>query len=102
MGTSIFEILIYLKIYPIYIMTTMETLNLINRMPLCNDTMNFMIKKYVKYDILQKTYDKQKKEVVNHLQYYMWLKKKINKKDNVNKSLLEILQGFDYYKKRKV
>lgn len=83
-------------------MTTMETLNLINRMPLCNDTMNFMIKKYVKYDILQKTYDKQKKEVVNHLQYYMWLKKKINKKDNVNKSLLEILQGFDYYKKRKV
>lgn len=62
------------------------------------DEINHKIKLFYKYDMLDKKYKKDHKTLMNHIQYYFFLNKKINKKDNINESILKTIKEFDYYK----
>jgi len=77
-----------------------NTLMLINRLELPQDIINKIRLRY-KYETMQKNYIKHFKELNKHLLYYCWLNKKLNKKDNINKSIISTIKDFDYYKKEK-
>ena len=62
------------------------------------DEINHNIKLFYKYEMLEKKYKKDYKTLINHIQYYFFLNKKINKKDNINESILKTIKEFDYYK----
>ena len=77
----------------------LKTLLLVNELPLPHDLIKYnIIIKHLKYDSLQPTYNKYKKDLIQHMQYYMWLNKKLIKKDNANQTLLQTIKEFDYYK----
>ena len=76
----------------------MEILLLIKALPLPLEVCNH-IKVMYKYQILhEKKYIYQKKELIQHLQYYLWLNKKLNKVDDKEESILKTIKHFDYYK----
>ena len=58
-----------------------------------------MIKINYKYDILESTYKKQFNKTIDHLQYYIWLNKKLIKKDKTFTTILKTIKEFDYYSK---
>lgn len=74
-----------------------EKVCLINQLPLAPDLTNKIMNIY-KHDILTPKYKKGQKDLIQHMQYYMWLNKKINKKDKKNDTLLNTIQEFDYYR----
>lgn len=74
----------------------MDKLILIKNLNLPDD-INHEIKLLYKYDLLQTKYNKQKITLNKHIQYYFFLNKKINKKDNVKQSILKTIKEFDYY-----
>ena len=51
-----------------------------------------------KYQMLETKYRKIYKHLIKHMQYYMWLNKKMIKKDKQYISLLKTIKEFDYYK----
>lgn len=57
------------------------------------------IKMNYKYDILESTYKKQFNKTIDHLQYYIWLNKKLIKKDKNFTTILKTIKEFDYYSK---
>ena len=79
----------------------MDTLIAINNLPLNKDVIHTLINRHVKYDMYIKEYKKHFNKTIDHIQYYMWLNIKINKKDNVSHSLLQTIRDFDYYKRQK-
>jgi len=79
----------------------METLHydkllLLKQLQMPDDILNIILIKY-KYDMLEPKYKVRYTELINHMQYYMWLNKKLNKKDKANQSLLKTIKEFDYY-----
>tara|TARA_R110001592_G_scaffold342978_1_gene633088 strand:- start:12215 stop:12472 length:258 start_codon:yes stop_codon:yes gene_type:complete len=74
----------------------MDKLILIKNLNLPDD-INHKIKLLYKYDLLETKYKKQKQTLNKHIQYYFFLNKKINKKDNVKQSILKTIKEFDYY-----
>ena len=79
----------------------MDRLIAINNLPLNKDIINTLINRHVKYDMYVKKYKKQFSKTIDHIQYYMWLNIKINKKDGLENSLLQTIRDFDYYKRPK-
>jgi hypothetical protein len=73
-----------------------KTICLINKLQLPDD-LNNLIKIYYKYNMLEPEYKKQFNLVIDHMQYYMWLNKKQNKKDNLNVSIIKTIKEYDYY-----
>lgn len=69
---------------------------LINNLQLPNE-LNNIIKIYYKYNMLESKYKTQYNKVISHMQYYLWLNKKLNKKDNLNVSIIKTIKEFDYY-----
>ena len=69
---------------------------LINNLQLPNE-LNNIIKIYYKYHMLEPKYKTQYNKVISHMQYYLWLNKKLNKKDNLNVSIIKTIKEFDYY-----
>ena len=51
-----------------------------------------------KYQMLETKYRKDYSELIKHMQYYMWLNKKMIKKDKHFFSLIQTIKEFDYYK----
>lgn len=70
---------------------------LINNMDLPEDIKN-KIKIEYKYNTLQPKYKKQFNTTIEHLQYYIWLNKKLIKKDKTFTTILKTIKEFDYYK----
>lgn len=70
---------------------------LLKQLQMPDDILNIIVIKY-KYDMLETKYKFRYTELINHMQYYMWLNKKLNKKDKANQSLLKTIKEFDYYK----
>lgn len=77
----------------------MDKLILIKNLNLPNDIINHKIIPLYKYDLLKKKYINNKNELIKHIQYYFWLNKKLNKKNNMNQSIIKTIKEFDYYKK---
>lgn len=73
-----------------------EKLLLIHNLPLPDD-LNNLIKISYKYKMLEPKYKLQYDKVISHMQYYLWLNKKLNKKDNLNVSIIKTIKEFDYY-----
>ena len=48
--------------------------------------------------MLETKYRKDYSELIKHMQYYMWLNKKMIKKDKQHISLIKTIKEFDYYK----
>lgn len=59
--------------------------------------LNNLIKISYKYKMLESKYKSQYNKVISHMQYYLWLNKKLNKKDNLNVSIIKTIKEFDYY-----
>ena len=78
----------------------MDTLIAINNLPLNKDVIHTLINRHVKYDMYIKEYKKHFNKTIDHIQYYMWLNIKINKKDGLSHSLLHTIREFDYYKRK--
>jgi len=55
-----------------------------------------------KHHLLSPTYQRRFNVLNQHLLYYTWLNKKLNKKDNLDLSILDTIKEFDYYKKSKL
>lgn len=70
---------------------------LINNLSLPEDINKNILVEY-KYSMLEKKYKSVHEDMVKYLQYYIWLNKKMNKKDKTNDSLLKTIKEFDYYK----
>jgi len=73
-----------------------DKLLLIHNLQLPHD-LNNMIKIYYKYNMLESKYKTQYNKVISHMQYYLWLNKKLNKKDNLNVSIIKTIKEYDYY-----
>ncbi len=73
-----------------------HTIHLIKHLPLPEELTN-EIKVKLKYDLLQKKYKHQFNETINHMQYYIWLNKKLIKKDMRKQTILKTIKEFDYY-----
>ena len=73
-----------------------QKLLLINNLQLPNE-LNNLIKIYYKYNMLESKYKLHYDKVISHMQYYLWLNKKLNKKDNLNVSIIKTIKEFDYY-----
>jgi formylmethanofuran dehydrogenase subunit E-like metal-binding protein len=73
-----------------------QKLLLINNLQLPNE-LNNIIKISYKYKMLESKYKSQYNKVISHMQYYLWLNKKLNKKDNLNVSIIKTIKEFDYY-----
>lgn len=73
-----------------------EKLLMIHNLPLCDDVNN-LIKICYKYKMLEPQYKRQYDKVISHMQYYLWLNKKLNKKDNINVSIIKTIKEYDYY-----
>ncbi len=77
----------------------MDKLILIKSLPIPVDLQDIIIINY-KYDCLEESkYIPQSRKLISHIQYYFWLNKKLNKKDNLNESILKTIKEFDYYEK---
>jgi len=74
----------------------MEKLLLIKHLNLPNDINNIIRINY-KYSMLETKYKHSYNELIQHLQYYIWLNKKFNKKDHRNDSIIKTIKEFDYY-----
>tara|TARA_R110001592_G_scaffold6535_2_gene35113 strand:+ start:9905 stop:10213 length:309 start_codon:yes stop_codon:yes gene_type:complete len=74
-----------------------EKVCLINQLPLPPDLTNKIMNIY-KHEVLTPKYKKEQIELIQHMQYYMWLNKKINKKDKKTDTILQTIQEFDYYR----
>lgn len=78
-------------------MTTMyHTLMLIDAIQLPKEITN-KIKIDVKYNALQKIYQKNFNDVNRHFLYYCWLNKKLCKKGEPQ-SIIKTVKEYDYYK----
>lgn len=75
-------------------MTTYKKLLLIENLKLPNDIL-YIIKMNYKYDNLQKQFDTNKKNLINHINYYIFLNNKINKRHKRKDSLLKTILFFD-------
>jgi hypothetical protein len=73
-----------------------EKLLLIHNLQLPDD-LNNKIKMYYKYKMIEPKYKLKFNKVIEHMQYYLWLNKKLNKKDNLNVSIIKTIKEFDYY-----
>mgnify|MGYP001040985365 FL=1 len=73
-----------------------RVIHLINNLELPNEITNH-IRLFYKYDLLEKKYKKRYNELISHLQYYIWINKKLNKKDNANQTLIKTIKEYDYY-----
>lgn len=73
-----------------------EKLLLIHNLPLPDD-INNLIKISYKYKMLEPQYKTHFNKVIEHMQYYLWLNKKLNKKDNLNVSIIKTIKEYDYY-----
>ncbi len=73
-----------------------EKLLLIHNLALPDD-INNLIKIYYKYKMLEPKYKFQYDKVISHMQYYLWLNKKLNKKDKLNVSIIKTIKEYDYY-----
>jgi len=62
------------------------------------DEINNKIMIEYKYQMLETKYRKDYSELIKHMQYYMWLNKKMIKKDKQHISLIKTIKEFDYYK----
>ena len=69
---------------------------LINKLQLPDD-INNIIRIYYKYQMLEPKFKNQFNKVISHMQYYLWLNKKLNKKDNLNVSIVKTIKEYDYY-----
>lgn len=69
---------------------------LINKLKLPSD-INNIIKIYYKYNMLENKFKSQYDKVIEHMQYYMWLNKKQNKKDKLNLTIIKTIKEYDYY-----
>ena len=73
-----------------------HTIHLINSLDLPIEITNHIRIKY-KYDLLEKKYRSRYNETITHMQYYIWLNKKLNKKDNATQSISKTIKEYDYY-----
>tara|TARA_R110001592_G_scaffold341674_2_gene631004 strand:+ start:13391 stop:13627 length:237 start_codon:yes stop_codon:yes gene_type:complete len=73
-----------------------EKILLINNLNLPDDLNKIILIEY-KYNMLEPKYKNQYTDMVKYLQYYIWLNKKMNKKDKSNVSLIKTIKEFDYY-----
>ena len=73
-----------------------EKVLLINNLSLPEDLNKIILIEY-KYKMLEPKYKSVHDNMVKYLQYYIWLNKKMNKKDKCNDSLLKTIKEFDYY-----
>ena len=73
-----------------------EKLLLIHNLQLPDD-LNNKIKICYKYKMLEPNYKSKFNKVIEHMQYYMWLNKKQNKKDKLNLSIIKTIKEYDYY-----
>ena len=71
---------------------------LLQSLPLSLDVIK-EIKYIYKYELLEKKYKRDFNKLNKHFLYYCWLNKKLNKKDNLNVSIIKTIKEFDYYKK---
>jgi hypothetical protein len=74
-----------------------DKLLLIHELNLPSD-INEMIMIEYKYSMLEIKYKRKHIELIKYLQYYMWLNKKMNKKDKTKDTLIKTIKEFDYYK----
>ena len=73
-----------------------QKLMLIDALPLPKEITN-IIKIDIKYNTLQKIYQKNMNDVNRHFLYYCWLNKKLCKKGDPQ-TLIKTVKEFDYYK----
>ena len=73
-----------------------QTIHLINNLDLPIEITNHIRINY-KYDLLEKKYRSRYNETITHMQYYIWLNKKLNKKDNATQSISKTIKEYDYY-----
>lgn len=73
-----------------------QTIHLINNLDLPIEITNRIRINY-KYDLLEKKYRSRYNETITHMQYYIWLNKKLNKKDNATQSISKTIKEYDYY-----
>ena len=69
---------------------------MIKSFPLSDDINNKIMIEY-KYNMLETKYRKDYNELIKHMQYYMWLNKKMIKKDKQQITLLKTIKEFDYF-----
>ncbi len=69
---------------------------MIKSFPLSDDINKKIIIEY-KYNMLETKYRKYYNELIKHMQYYMWLNKKMIKKDKQQITLLKTIKEFDYF-----
>tara|TARA_R110000787_G_scaffold136724_3_gene249262 strand:- start:2602 stop:2850 length:249 start_codon:yes stop_codon:yes gene_type:complete len=75
----------------------MEQVFLINNLPLPLDITKKITNIYKHIELTPK-YKRDHKDLINHLQYYMWLTIKLKKRDNPNQTLNQTIKEFDYYR----
>lgn len=69
---------------------------MIKSFPLSDDINNKILIEY-KYNMLETKYRKDNNELIKHMQYYMWLNKKMVKKDKQQITLLKTIKEYDYF-----
>lgn len=74
----------------------LQTVMLIKQLNLCDDINNLILLQY-KYQMLEPKYKRRHDNMVKYLQYYIWLNKKGNRRDNLNVSIIKTIKEFDYY-----
>ncbi len=75
-------------------MTSYKKILFIENLKLPNDIL-YIIKMNYKYELLQKQFDANKKNLINHINYYIFLNNKINKRHKRKDSLLKTILFFD-------
>ena len=77
----------------------MNKLLLIKSLELPSEIQDKILIEY-KYDMLHESiYIPRSKKLIDHMQYYFWLNKKLNKKDKAKESIIKTIKEFDYYEK---
>ncbi len=75
-------------------MTTVKKLMLLKKMNLPDDIL-WKIKMEIKYEALQKKYDNNKINLIEHIKYYQFINVRINKRHRRQDTLLKTILFFD-------
>ncbi len=75
-------------------MTTVKKLMLLKKMNLPDDIL-WKIKMEIKYEALQKKYDNNKINLIEHIKYYQFINVRINKRHKRQDTLLKTILFFD-------
>ena len=75
-------------------MTTIKKLMMLNKINLPDDIL-WKIKMDIKYELLQKKYDNNKINLIEHIKYYQFINIRINKRHKRQDTLLKTILFFD-------